>query len=188
MTALIAIGLYSQEHSLPMFLYNYNIDIRNNEYLNQFIENITDNEITNALENGDEPFKRLVQKAYRLLSVSRHFLNFVCDRPSDGSLCPTLSEIVRKIKAIQEFYKTLDYMNLTAFYESQKLIYDDEINNGTSEDSIDDFLRPYFYDNYKADFTLLPIYSRYKQDVLQEYNSSIKHKKLNDYNKLLFND
>ena len=79
-------------------------------------------------------------------------------------------------------------MNLTKFYESQKLIYEDEINNGTSEDSVDDFLRPYFYDNYKVDFTMIPIYSRFKQDVLQEYNKSIKHKKLNDLNNLLFND
>lgn len=188
MTALIAIGLYSRDHSLPMFLYNYNIDIRNNEHLTNFIENLIENEITDALENGEGPFKRLVQKAYRLLSLSRHFLYFVCNRPSNGSDFPTLSEINRKIKAIQEFYKTLDYMNLTKFYESQKMLYEDELNNGTDEDSLDDALCPYFYDNYKSDYTMLPIYSKFKAQVLEQYNQSTKHKKLNDLNKLLFND
>lgn len=187
MTTLIAIGLNSKEHSLPMFLCNYSIDAIKDDHLTNLINIITENEIPDALENGEEPFRRMVTKACRILTLSRHFLNFVCDTP-DGKDFPTLSEIDRKIKVIQEFYKTLEYMNLTKFYESQKLIYEDEINNGSSEDNIDDILRPYFYDNYKVDFTLLPIYTRFKQDVLQEYNNSIKHKKLNDYNKLLFND
>ena len=51
---------------------------------------------------------RYVHRVYTELLLSKHFLYFVCDRP-------TLSERKRKLRLIEEFYPRLDYIHLKTF-------------------------------------------------------------------------
>ena len=63
---------------------------------------------------------RYIHRVYTELLLSKHFLYFVCDRP-------TLSEQKRKLKLIEEFYSRLDYMHLKTFFENQQLFYESDL-------------------------------------------------------------
>lgn len=131
-------------------------------------------------------FSRYVQRIYTELLVSKHFLYFVCDRP-------TLSEQKRKLKLIEEFYSYLDYSNLTKFFENQQLFYESDLygDDDLMSDNWENSYYPYFYDNIRSDcdlevFKKSPCYSLYSSDVKKLFDDRIKHKKLNDANKIFF--
>lgn len=100
------------------------------------------------------------------------------------------SEIEHKIDLIKTFYSSLDYMQLTSFFESQKLYYendfigDEQVIDLNNENSI----VPYFYNNINHDVTLTGIYRQFKFEVIDSFNKNIKHKKLNDLNQILFDN
>lgn len=132
-------------------------------------------------------FDRYVHRVYGELLLSKHFLYTVCDRP-------TLSERQRKLKLIEEFYSQLDYMHLTDFFESQKLFFENEDFYGDGDllsDEWENTIYPYFYDNFRTDMELYkktPVYSQYSTQVSKLFNDRIKHKKLNDLNKIFIDE
>lgn len=160
--------LYSQEETRKFCKYFYDADVV--KYPMDSVE-----------------FDRYVHRVYGELLLSKHFLYFVCDRP-------TLSEQRRKLLLIENFYKDLDYMHLTEFFEAQKLFYENEDFYG-DEDLFsvnwENNVYPYFYDNLRTDrglYMKTPVYSLYSSQVFKLFNDRIKHKKLNDLNKIFIDE
>lgn len=132
-------------------------------------------------------FDRYAHRVYGELLLSKHFLYTVCDRP-------TLSEQQRKLKLIEDFYSQLDYMHLTDFFDSQKLFFENEDFYGDGDllsDEWENTIYPYFYDNFRTDMELFkktPVYTQYSTQVSKLFNDRIKHKKLNDLNKIFIDE
>lgn len=129
---------------------------------------------------------RYVHRIYNELLVSKHFLYFVCDRPS-------LSERKRKLQLIDEFYSRLDYMHLTKFFENQQLFYESDLigDDDLMSYSWENSYYPYFYDNVYVTsemFKKTPVYRQFDNDIKKLFNDRIKHKKLNDLNKIFIDE
>ena len=143
-------------------------------------------EVTNFPLDSIE-FDRYAHRVYGELLLSKHFLYTVCDKP-------TLSEQQRKLKLIEDFYSQLDYMHLTDFFEAQKLFFENEDFYGDGDllsDEWENTIYPYFYDNFYMDMRLFkktPVYSQYSTQISKLFNDRIKHKKLNDLNKIFIDD
>lgn len=133
--------------------------------------------------NSDE-FSCYVHRIYTELLISKHFLYFVCTHN-------TLAERKSKQRLIEEFYSRLDYMHLTKFFEAQQLFYESDLigDDDLCTDNWDNSYYPYFYNNIYTDTNLFektPVYRLYSSDVKKLFNDRIKHKKLNDANKVFF--
>lgn len=125
-------------------------------------------------------------RVYSELLLSKHFLYFVCD-------VPTVYEIQRKIKLIRNFYSYIDYANLVTFFESQQMYYESDLvgDDDLSLDAQGNQFCPYFYDNVdytRSVYFASPAYKAFSLEASHYFNEHVKHKRLNDYNKLLFND
>lgn len=134
----------------------------------------------------DDCFDLYVHRIYIELLLSKHFLYFVCDNQS-------VHEIMRKVKIIEEFYKQLDYMNLTSFFENQSAFFESDLigSDDIMKDDFDNNFYPYFYDNVSfnlADYKATPAFKVMASKSLSDFEARCKHKKLNDINKLLFVD
>lgn len=153
-------------------------DIQKSELLQYF------NDIGSTISLSDEDYTLFVNRIYLQLLTSKHFLFFVCDNQ-------TLTEKKRKLKIIEEFYTQLDYMHLVEFFESQQLFYESDLVDDSQlmECSPDTYVVPYFYNNVHYDmneYTSTPAFLLYASDVYQQAENRIKHKKLNDANKIFF--
>ena len=173
-------------HTTPYAIFVQNGDILYQEQkLQELCSYFYDFEVVKYSLDSVE-FSRYVQRVYTELLVSKHFLYFVCDRP-------TLSERKRKLKLIEEFYSYLDYSNLTKFFENQQLFYESDLygDDDLMSDNWENSYYPYFYDNIRSDcdleiFKKSPCYRLYSSDVKKLFDDRIKHKKLNDANKIFF--
>lgn len=139
-----------------------------------------------ALSMDSVEFQRYVHRIYTELLISKHFLYFVCDSLS-------LSERKRKLKMIEEFYKELDYLHLKDFFESQQLYYESDFvgDEDLMCDQWENSYYPYFYDNVNNSMSLFkktPVYRLFDTQVKKLFNDRIKHKKLNDLNKIFINE
>lgn len=144
-----------------------------------------DSDVLNYSVDSDE-FNRYAHRIYTELLVSKHFLYFVCARN-------TLAERKSKQRLIEDFYSRLDYMHLTSFFESQQLFYESDLIGDVDlcSDNWNNSYYPYFYNNVFTDMTLFkesPVYRLYSSDVKKLFNDRIKHKKLNDANKIFFDN
>lgn len=133
-----------------------------------------------------EEMCRYVHRIYNELLVSKHFLYFVCDSTS-------LSEQKRKLKLIDGFYKELEYLHLKDFFESQQLFYESDLigDEDLMTDQWDNSYYPYFYDNVYLDLSVYrkqPVYRMFDTNVKKLFQDRIKHKKLNDLNKVFFEE
>lgn len=133
-----------------------------------------------------DEFNRWVHRIYVELLVSKHFLCFVCDRT-------TLAERKSKQRMIEEFYSYLDYMHLTSFFESQQEFYESDLigDDDLCVDQWENSYYPYFYNNVytiPGRFEKTPVYRLYASDVKKLFNDRIKHKKLNDANKIFIDE
>ena len=142
------------------------------------------NDIGSVSVLSDEDYTLFVNRIYIQLLLSRHFITFVCNHN-------TLAERKYKLKVIESFYSQLDYMHLSDFFESQKLFYEsDLVDDGDFLDLSDDNrVYPYFYNNVRYDmndYKVTPCFLLYQSDVSQLAALSVKHKKLNDLNKMFF--
>lgn len=194
--ATLVSSYHSEPDQLKLILSHYDCSQSYYKtYLEPALEFLAEDQDFSAIGNSYEAFNRLVTRCYLDLHLSWHFLTYCCDSKaskldSHVHLLVSNQEINHKIQLIQEFYKTLDYNNLTSFYESQKLYYeqdligDEDIYHVNDENSI----VPYFYNNIQHDVTLCASFRQYRFEVLENYNKNIKHKKLNDLNQLLFSD
>lgn len=119
----------------------------------------------------EEVYERNKNALIREMYISRHFLSFVCDNE-------TYHERWRKFCMIKEFWKRYDYKMLVSMYQSQ-------IDN---EKLCDDY--SFYYLNSRAgmDYEHLnkqKFYQRFVMKTNEDFDKSIKHKKLNDMNKFL---
>lgn len=102
---------------------------------------------------------------------------------------PTAYEIERKIKLIKEFYSRLDYNHLLEFFESQCKYFESDFC-GDEFTVLDDYgnnYLPFFYDNVDfsfADYKTFQPYKLFSTEVYSTFEKRIKHKKLNDLNKI----
>jgi hypothetical protein len=110
----------------------------------------------------------------------------VCDKP-------TLSEQKRKLKLIEEFYSRLDYMRLKTFFENQQLFYESDLVGDLDlmSDAWENSYYPFFYDNvyFSSDvYKKTPVYRLYDMQINKLFSDRIKHKKLNDLNKIFVDE
>lgn len=116
----------------------------------------------------DERFEKICRSVYLGLLVSKRFLNIARTFNIDH---------VVLVRIIDQFYKSRDYELLRSFYESQERSF-----------SFDEFAL--WYDNFTVElqnFDLLsrsPKYVNYRASVLKRFDDSVKHKKLNDANRI----
>lgn len=125
---------------------------------------------------NDEIYERYVNSIYTQLLVSKRFLTFCCNHQ-------TIKEMTYKRLLIENFYKKLDYYHLTEWYESQNAYLQQDLSDN------DDLI--FFYDNTWFDFESykqLPVARRFYATCKREYIERNKHKKLNDLNRILFNN
>lgn len=151
-----------------------------NDLLSYFYDPVCDMDIDSDL------FQRWVNRIYIELLTSKHFLYYVCDHP-------TTYEINRKIRLIQDFYKQLEYLRLTEFFENQSQYYESDFvgDEPLLSDHYGNSFVPYFYDNLNysmKDYKELVAYKLFKSNTLQLAQDRIKHKYLNDKNKIFFNE
>ena len=111
---------------------------------------------------------------------------YVCDHP-------TTYEINRKICLIQDFYKQLDYLRLTEFFENQSQYYESDFvgDEPLLSDQYGNSFVPYFYDNLNYSmkcYKELVAYKLFESNTLRLAQDRIKHKYLNDKNKIFFNE
>lgn len=119
-----------------------------------------------------EHLVQLQRSIYSELRISRHFLYFCCD-DADNCYCRH-----NMLKRIIDFYSRRDYINLVGMY-NQMLEYLEVYPDGAS--SLDLFYNCKM-DNVKLE--KLSVYKEFRSKVIDDYNKSIKHKVLNDLNKI----
>lgn len=148
-------------------------------------------------------YQRAMNYIQSELYISRHFLTFVCKNQS-------YHEIERKIKKIQDFYRTLDYLHLKKWYQSQEEYFSDPsaslrdvfhffdnlYNKPRDWHKNSDAVNRWLFDRGFADKSTIfyPdecddlknnfMYKSYRVKVVENFNNSIKHKELNDLNKI----
>lgn len=166
---------------LPFDVSSFTLDVKSswNDLVGYFI----DSDCLPTL--GTEAYEKWVQRIYTELLVSRHFLYVVCDNR-------TMAEQNAKLKKIDEFYKSLDYLHLLDFFEQQKQYFESDLYGSEDMFEIDDnnFV-PYFYQNVEYDIDMYKqslTYRVFSSDVKKLYDDRIKHKKLNDANRIFLQD
>lgn len=131
-----------------------------------------------------DDWSRYVNRIYSELLLSKHFLHNVCSNQ-------TKEEIKKKVGMIQNFYKALEYLHLTEFFESQNkfltnfLYGTDDVHEDMITNRFDETFYPYFYDNVRdniAEIETKPCYKIFKSQVEDLFNNRIKHKIQNDNN------
>lgn len=134
---------------------------------------VNDFDFQNLYHADEERLKPFVVSLYTQLLTSRHFEQFCCYGKK--------SIFKRRFSQIIEFYDKLEYLHLTDFYTSQSLFF--------ASDLADDSDICFFYDNtfnmYKIEDS--QVYQHFVSQITQMADKRIKHKRLNDMNKLLFN-
>ena len=123
-------------------------DVSQSRY--QFAQYFFEPEIVNYSLDSIE-MCRYVHRVYTELLLSKHFLYYVCDRP-------TLSERKRKLKLIEEFYSRLDYMHLKTFFENQQLFYESDLIGDL--DLMSDAWENSYYPFFMTMFTLALMFIR----------------------------
>lgn len=116
------------------------------------------------------------------LYLSKRFLSFVCDGINvhyvgDSNVTDVYREIDEKVYLIESFYRYLDYVNLVQWYEDMSLYCDSYPGSRLC----------FFYDNWNYDpreIRSSPFFSTFYSDSYERQSRSIKHKKLNDLNKI----
>lgn len=134
-----------------------------NDLLKHFVSSC---EINGFLEaKYDVYFTRI----YNELRLSKHFLMFVCD----GDLSPEKS--YKMIARIKEYWNECDMLNLYSQLESQETLdFTDE----------EDYQFYYMTKAWKKEISETTFYRQFLSDAKKRAVDSIKHKKLNDLNKI----
>lgn len=108
------------------------------------------------------------RQVYIILRLSKHFIEFCCDG--------YINRYSKMVSIIEQFYLDCDSLNLKNQYLE-----------------LEEFAKDWFEDDeeYTLAFTLHPneiqktrVFRRFKAYTLNSYNNSMKHKRLNDLNKV----
>ena len=99
----------------------------------------------------------------------------------------------RKLKLIEEFYSRLDYLHLKTFFENQQLFYESDLVGDLDlmSDAWENSYYPFFYDNVyfsSSVYKKTPVYRLYDMQINKLFSDRIKHKKLNDLNKIFVDE
>lgn len=122
---------------------------------------------------GLTQYERIVRQVYMELRTSEHFLRFVCDGIDNPF------HQLNQVQMIEHFYEQVDAMNLTDQLKSQV--------DWFRYDAMDMDDMVYFYNNKffdKEKYMQSRIFLEYQEKTLQKAENSVKHKKLNDMNKI----
>lgn len=143
---------------------------------------------TDVAQNADydsDDWTNYVNRIYQELLVSRHFL-FDCCKHNARSY-PTSEEVRSKVLKIKEFYKQLELLRLSDYFESQRLYMESDFQ-GDEDVSLDRFgneVHYLFYDNATFDkvaYKQMRVYHEYEQSIWKRSRDRVKHKILNDKN------
>lgn len=122
---------------------------------------------------GRTKYERQVRQVYMELRTSEHFINFVCDGITD------FRHVDASVRMIESFYDECERINLG----EQIVTIDEFIKYDACE--LDDLI--FLYDNKYFDsqsFKNQPIYRKFKEKQINKSLQSVKHKTLNDQNKI----
>ena len=120
----------------------------------------------------------LFNSIYHELYVSKRFVE----------LCQSDKTSDQVLEAIERFYSVLDYENLKQMYQQQEQYADMEL--------LSPHTLMFMYNNTNTDFVTFdgstikdilleqPLYKTYHSVIIERFERSIKHKKLNDKNKI----
>lgn len=155
-------------------------DIETRKVLDYFNEPAPEN--VESLE-----FSKYINRIYTELLVSQHFISFCCYGKTDYR---TVEAMVDKIDT---YYSRLDYLHLTSFFQSQQLFYESNLygSDDLMSDGFDNTYYPYFYNNTQInidDYTATPAYRLMRSESAKLAYDRIKHKKLNDMNRIFIYD
>lgn len=118
---------------------------------------------------GQTDYERSIRRVYMELRTSKLFIDFVCDgQPS-----------IAGVKLIERFYSDCDYLNLV-----EQIKQEDEFLKYDAYD-IDDLF--YFYHNKPFEvenFKALQLFRQFEERTSNKARDSVKHKYLNDKNKI----
>lgn len=122
--------------------------------------------------DSQEYYKRCYRQIYMMLRLSWHFIHFVC-----GGEIRLSSYFLNKI---EKFWKEDDYHNLKNNLQCQEEYFVEYV--GDEEDYM------YNYYNFSlVDFENSVAYRKFQMQTKSKFENSIKHKKLNDLNKVFEN-
>lgn len=182
--ASLCLNTSSDPYKLTDILNHYHVTISfYRETIESVIRVILRNRNVSSCYYNYDDFCKFVMVCYNIVRLSKHFITFVCD----GNGEPTTFEIKRKISLIKDFYKSLDMMNLSDFFESQKQYFDSEYYDDEQSDYLDEnHIVPYFYNNYphSEEVYALPAYKIFRDEIINKCTKKIKHKRLNDENQI----
>lgn len=118
-------------------------------------------------------YDKFLSRLMSVLYVSQHFINFVCN--CDDSYQARLQGLHK----IEKFYADCDLANLSDFYFTQCRFADSDLNSYRK-------YWTYFYDNMTSDYDLFQsdFFQQFRSSCINESNKRIKHKVLNDLNKI----
>lgn len=118
-----------------------------------------------------ESYDKYARKIYMELRLSRHFIDFCCSG--------AISETTRMYRKIESFWNEVDYLNLKHMYDDMEKFCDDWFEH---EEDFQMFFSnvPHDMDYYKT----TGLYNSLYWNVTQQYENSVKHKKLNDMNSI----
>lgn len=157
--------VYGKSHTLS------ELDAKNKRLLTYFRDSL--NYKGNYLEYGidDLVLDRMVYRVYSELLLSRHFLEFCC---------PCANRSPRSMLSLIEiFYSDLEMMRLNDFFKMQETYF--------AQDFVDADDIVYMYNNTRFSmdsFKQSLTYRSFEQKTFEIFQSRIKHKALNDLNKL----
>lgn len=125
----------------------------------------------NLYDDSADAKNKLFHSIYMDLRTSYHFITFCCDGNQNKEL--------PMIQKIDDFWKWCNYDSLCADYESQSEMI---------EQFGDEVLDVYYPTRFDKDkFQDSQLYYSIDTETQKQYNKSIKHKKLNDLNKIFEN-
>ena len=132
-------------------------------------------------------FQRYIMNIYNELLLSKHFIMFCCYGRTD------IQSSRQMLKKIDDFYARLDYLHLIDFFETQNEFYLSNLygSDDLMTDKFGNQYFPYFYNNVDvplSDYCATPVYKLMSKEVSKLYEDRIKHKVLNDMNKIFLQE
>lgn len=149
--------------------FNWLLDVKETRLLKYFADEINPYDLS-----VPESYEKYFRKVYMELRLSKHFVDFICDSNPD--------KFLYYFTKIQAFWKEVDYLNLIQQYEDMTVFAEQWF---TDEEDFQMFYAnyPHDLDNYKNS----KYYNAFVYQTNVNYEMSVKHKKLNDMNKIFEN-
>lgn len=133
---------------------------------------------------SEDEYNTLYRSLYMDIRVSQHFIDYVCS----GNL--SSQNVHDKLGRIESYYNDCEMQKLNQWYTDMENFFSE-----TEDDlEIDDLVL--FYDNipvpdknfsFTTKLSTLPLYQQYRKECSERQERAVKHKRLNDKNKIFHN-